>query len=65
MAARTSRMTWRGDRTPDGRVQVRCAAALGFDGGEVLDLVAGATAQVLPEPVDQLREMQRVERGPP
>jgi hypothetical protein len=38
---------------------------LGFEGGEVLHPVAGAPAQVLPEPVDQLREVQRIQRGPP
>ncbi len=53
------------DGAADRGVQVRREALLGFDGGEVLDLVAGAAAQVLPEPVDQLREVQRVQRGPP
>ena len=38
---------------------------MGFDGGEVLDLVAGAAAQVLPEPVHQLREVQRIQRRAP
>jgi hypothetical protein len=33
--------------------------------GEVLHLVAGATTQVLPEPVHQLRKMQRIQHRPP
>ncbi len=37
------------DGATDGGVQVRREAALGLDGGEVLDLVPGAAAQVLPE----------------
>jgi hypothetical protein len=52
------------DDAPDSGMQVRREAALRFDGGEVLDLVPGAAAQVLPEPVDDLREVQRVHRGP-
>jgi hypothetical protein len=38
---------------------------LGFEDGEVLHPVASAPPQVLLEPVDQLREVQRVQRGPP
>jgi hypothetical protein len=37
---------------------------LGFDGGEVLEVVAEVAAQVLDEPVEQRREVQRVTRGP-
>jgi hypothetical protein len=54
-----------GDGAAHGRVQVRGEAALGLDGGEVLGPVAGAAAQVLPEPVHQLGEMQGVQRGAP
>ena len=54
-----------GDGAADRGVQMRGESVLGFDGGEVLHPVAGAPAQVLPEPVDQLREVQRVQRGPP
>ncbi len=46
-------------------MQVRCEASLGFQGGEVLDVPADRAAQVLKEPVDQLREVQRVPRGAP
>ena len=54
-----------GDGAPYGGVQVRGEAALGFDGGEVLHVEADRPAQVLPEPVDQLREVDRVPgRGP-
>ena len=43
----------------------RCGgeASLGLDGGEVLHLVPGAAAQVLPPPVQQPWEQQRVQRG--
>ena len=44
-------------------VQVRCAAALWFDGGEVLDVPADRAAEVLPEPVDQVPEVDRVAGG--
>jgi hypothetical protein len=44
-------------------VRVRREAALGFDGGEVLQVVAGQAAQVLDEPVEQRGEVQRVPRG--
>ncbi|HET6953407.1 MAG TPA: hypothetical protein VFI47_23715, partial [Acidimicrobiales bacterium] len=54
-----------GDGPSDRGVQVRGQAALGFDGGEVLDPVARAAAQVLPEPVHQLGEVQRIQRGAP
>jgi hypothetical protein len=54
-----------GDGAPHRGVEVGGEAALGLHGGEVLDLIASAAAQVLPEPVHQLREMQRVERGSP
>jgi len=33
---------------------------LRFDGGEVLDVVAEEAAQVLDEPVEQRREVQRI-----
>jgi hypothetical protein len=39
-------------------------APLGFDGGEVLDVVAQEAAQVLDEPVEQRREVQRIPRRP-
>ena len=54
-----------GDGAADRGVQMRGEPFLGFDGGEVLHLVAGGAAQVLPEPVDQLREVQRIQRRPP
>jgi len=53
------------DRASHRRVQVWGQATLSLDGGEVLDLIAGAATEVLPEPVDQLREVQRIERRPP
>jgi hypothetical protein len=53
------------DRASDGRVQVGDQTALGLDGGEVLDVVARTATQVLPEPIHQLRKVQRVEGGPP
>lgn len=37
-----------GDHASDGGMGVEGEAALWFDGGEVLDLVSGAAAQVLP-----------------
>ena len=37
---------------------------MGFDGGEVLDVVAEVAAQVLDEPIEQRGEVQRVPRGP-
>ena len=54
-----------GDRTPDGGVEVRGAAFLGFDGAEVLHVPADAAAGVLPEPVHQRGEVDRVSGGPP
>ena len=44
---------------------VRGEASLGFDGGEVLDVVAEVAAQVLDEPVEQRGEVQRVAGGAP
>jgi hypothetical protein len=41
-----------GDGAADGEVDVRGEAALGFDGGEVLQVIAGVAAQVLDEPVE-------------
>jgi hypothetical protein len=46
---------WRGGRA--GR------AALWFDSGEVLQVIAGEAAQVLDEPVEQRGEVQRVAGG--
>ena len=48
----------------DGEVGVRGEAALWFDGAEVLDVPALGAAQVLPEPVEQGREVHRVPGGP-
>src|ERR1035441_2618199 len=45
-------------------MDVRGQAALWFDGGEVLDVVAEEASQVLDEPVEQCREVQRVPCGP-
>ena len=42
---------------------MRGEPALGFDGGEVLHVVAEVAAQVLDEPVEQRREGQRVPGG--
>jgi hypothetical protein len=53
-----------GDGAADGDVGVRGEAFLGFDGGEVLEVVAEVAAQVLDEPVEQGGEVQRVPRGP-
>jgi hypothetical protein len=63
VAARTAQ-DLAGDRPAYRGVQVWSEPALGLDDREVLDLVAGAAAQVLPEPVHQLGEVQGVERGP-
>jgi len=46
-------------------MQVMGATPLALVGGEVLDPVAGAAAEVLPEPVHQLREVDGVERRTP
>ena len=53
------------DHAPDRRVQMWRESALRFNGGEVLDLVAGGPAQVLPQPVNELRKVHRVQRLPP
>jgi hypothetical protein len=47
-----------------GDVDVRGEPPLGFDGGEVLQVVAEVAAQVLDEPVEQRGEVQRVAGGP-
>jgi hypothetical protein len=52
-----------GDGAADSEVDVRREAALWFDGGEVLQVVAGVPAQVLDEPVEQRSEVQRVPCG--
>jgi hypothetical protein len=41
-----------GDGAADGDVDVRGEPSLRFDGGEVLDVVADESAQVLDEPVE-------------
>jgi hypothetical protein len=46
-------------------MDVRSEPFLGFDGGEVLDVVAQEPAQVLDEPVEQRREVQSVAGSPP
>lgn len=48
------------DRAPDSGVEVRGAALLRLDRAEVLHLPADAAAGVLPEPIDQGREVDRV-----
>ena len=53
-----------GDGAAHGDVDVRGEAPLGFDGGEVLHVVAEVAAQVLDEPVEQRGEGQRVPGGP-
>ena len=45
-------------------VDVRGEPPLGFDGGEVLHVVAEVAAQVLDEPVEQRGERQRIPRRP-
>ena len=52
-----------GDRAADGEVDVRGDAPLWFDGGEILQVIAGVAAQVLDEPVEQRGEVQRVAGG--
>ena len=42
---------------------VRGEPALGFDGGEILQVVADEAAQVLDEPVEQRGEVQRIAGG--
>ena len=54
-----------GDGAADGGVEVRGAAFLGFDGAEVLHLPPDTAPGVLPEPVHQRREVDRVPGGPP
>jgi hypothetical protein len=46
-------------------MDVRGEAPLGFDGGEVLQVIADKPAQVLDEPVEQRGEVQRVPGGLP
>ncbi len=53
-----------GHRASDGDVDVRGEPPLGFDGAEILHLVAEDAAQVLDEPVEQGGEVQRVPGGP-
>ncbi len=53
------------DATPDRGVEVRCPATLWFDGSEVLHVPPNTAASVLPEPVDDLREVDRVPSRPP
>ena len=59
----TSRSSCAGDGAADGEVDVRGEAALWFDGGEVLQVIADVAAQVLDEPVEQRGEVQRVAGG--
>ena len=54
-----------GDGAADGGVEVRGAAFLGFDGAEVLHIPPDTAAGVLPEPIQQRREVDRVAGGPP
>ena len=49
-----------GDGAAHGQVDVRGEPPLRLDGGEVLQVVAEEAAQVLDEPVEQRREVQRV-----
>src|SRR5690242_11952076 len=51
-----------GEGAAHGDMQVWRQAALGFDGGEVLHVVAEDAAQVLGEPVERRGEVQRVAR---
>ena len=51
------------DGAADGEVDVRGEPALGFDGGEVLQVIPGEPAQVLDEPVEQRSEVQRIAGG--
>ena len=53
-----------GNGTAQGDVDVRGEPPLGFDSGEVLQVVAEVAAQVLDEPVEQRGEGQRVPGGP-
>ena len=53
-----------GDRAPDRYMDMRGKAPLGFDGGEVLDVIPGYAAQVLNEPVEQGGEADGIAGGP-
>ena len=53
-----------GDRAAHGEMDMRGQPPLRLDGGEVLQVVAEEAAQVLDEPVEQGREVQRVPGGP-
>jgi hypothetical protein len=46
-------------------VEVGGAAFLGFDGAEVLHVPADTAPGVLPEPIQQRREVDRIAGGPP
>jgi hypothetical protein len=52
-----------GDGAADRGVQVGGAAALGFDGGEVLHVPADRPSEILDEAVEQLAEVQGVAGG--
>ena len=54
-----------GNRTPDGGVEVRRTPFLRFDGAEVLHLPPHTAPGVLPEPIHQRREVDRVAGRPP
>ena len=74
MARRRHRNLWRLDlECPDAALARRCRASLGelrcqpplrLDGREVLDVVADEAAQILDEPVEQRRKVQRVAGRP-
>ena len=49
-----------GDRAADGCMDMRCQSALRLDRGEVLQVVAGETAQVMYEAVEQRGEVDRI-----
>ena len=53
-----------GDRAAHGQVDVRGQPPLRFDRGEVLDVIAEEPPEVLDEPVEQRREVQRVAGRP-
>jgi hypothetical protein len=52
-----------GDRAADRDVDVRGEPPLRFDGCEVLEVMADKAPQVLNEPVEQRRKVQRVPGG--
>ncbi len=54
---------WNG--SANGGVEVRGAAFLGFNSAEVLHLPPDTTAGVLPEPIHQRREVNRIPSSPP